>query len=142
MNRAKVLITPQASFGKFSQAEELLRENGIKPVFLPYLRPPTEEQLIEIIAPFEALIFGLEPLTERIFEKAKNLKVVSKHGVGVDNVDIDAAIKKGIVVANAPGSNENAVAELAVSFLFLLARHVVQLYKSLQKKQWGKNGGN
>ncbi len=141
MNKAKVLVTPQASFGKFSQAEELLRENGIKPVFSPYPHPLTEEQLIEIIAPFEALIFGLEPLTERVFEKARNLKVVSKHGVGVDNVDIDAATKRGIVVANAPGSNENAVAELAVSFLFLLARHVVQLHESLQKKQWEKMVG-
>ncbi len=141
MNKAKVLITPRVSFGKFSQAEELLRKNDIEPVFPPYPHPLTEDQLLELIAPFDALIFGLEPLTERVFEKAKNLKVVSKHGVGVDNVDIDAATKRGIVVANAPGTNENAVAELTIGFLFMLARHIVQLYKSLQKKQWEKMVG-
>lgn len=141
MSKAKVLITPQVSFGKFSQAEELLRENNVEPIFPPYPHPLTEDQLLELIAPFDALIFGLEPLTERVFEKAKNLKVVSKHGVGVDNVDIEAATRRGIVVANAPGSNENAVAELAIGFLFMLARHVVQLHGDLQKKQWGKMVG-
>jgi D-3-phosphoglycerate dehydrogenase len=141
MGKAKVLITPQASFGKFSQAKELLCKNDIEPVFPPYPHPLTENQLLEVIAPFDALIFGLEPLTERVFEKAKNLKVVSKHGVGVDNVDIEAATRRGIVVTNAPGSNENAVAELTIAFLFMLARHVVQLHEDLRKKQWGKMVG-
>jgi len=141
MGKAKVLITPQASFGKFSEAEELLWKNDIEPVFPPYPHPLTENQLLEVIAPFDALIFGLEPLTEKVFEKARNLKVVSKHGVGVDNVDIEAATRRGIVVANAPGSNENAVAELTIAFLFMLARHVVQLHEDLRKKQWGKMVG-
>ena len=141
MNKAKVLITPRVSFGKFPQAEELLRKNDIEPVFPPHPHPLTEDQLLELIAPFDALIFGLEPLTERVFEKAKNLKVVSKHGVGVDNVDIEAATNEVLWLLMRQAPTKMQWLSWLLVFCFFLPVTLFSYTKAC-KKTMRKNGGN
>lgn len=76
----------------------------------------TPEQLLEIIPDYEALIVRSETkVTAPLLEAAKKLKVVARAGVGVDNVDVEAATKRGIIVVNSPSGNINAAAEHTVA---------------------------
>ena len=76
----------------------------------------TPEQLLEIIPEYEALIVRSETkVTAELLKAAKNLKVVARAGVGVDNVDVSAATKLGIIVVNSPSGNINAAAEHTVA---------------------------
>ena len=63
-----------------------------------------------------AWIAGVAPITSEMLDLAPNLKIISRYGVGVDSVDLIAAKDRGILVANTPGANSNAVAELAISY--------------------------
>lgn len=133
----KVLITPSL-FGRHSKAIKMLQEAGLEPVFPSYQHPLTEEQLIEIIPEFSGFIVGLDPVTERVLERATRLRVVAKHGVGVDNIDVPAATRRGVVVANAPGSNDQAVAEFTWGLILALARSFPEAFHRVKEGQWGR----
>lgn len=133
----KVLITP-SFFGRYSKAIKMLQEAGLEPVFPPYQHPLTEEQLIEVIPEFSGFIVGLDPVTERVLEHATRLRVVAKHGVGVDNIDVPAATRRGVVVANAPGSNDQAVAEFTWGLILALARSFPEAFHRVKEGQWGR----
>ena len=62
---------------------------------------------------------GLDPITPSLLEEAKRLRVISKHGVGVDNIAVEEATRRRIVVANAPGTNDDSVADLALSLIHI-----------------------
>jgi D-3-phosphoglycerate dehydrogenase len=72
----------------------------------------------------DALIVGLEGVTRDVIAAATRLKVISKHGVGVDNIDLRAAAGRGIVVTNTPGVNSQAVADLAIGLMLAIARQI------------------
>lgn len=80
--------------------------------------------LLAEIADTDGYLFGLENIDEELFSAARELKVVCKHGVGVDNVDKAAAARHGVRVTNCPGQNSNAVAELAIGLMIALAREI------------------
>jgi len=86
----------------------------------------TEDDMAELIVGADAIVVGLEPVSRKVLEKADRLRVISKFGVGVDNIDLDAARERGITVTNTPSANCNAVAELAVGMMFALARRIAQ----------------
>ena len=81
-----------------------------------------ESELIEVVKTADALIVRSDKITAEVIEHAENLKVIVRAGAGYDNVDTEAAQKKGIIVMNTPGQNSNAVAELALGMMFFLAR--------------------
>jgi D-3-phosphoglycerate dehydrogenase len=85
------------------------------------------------------LIRSATKLTADLLEKADNLKAVGRAGVGVDNVDVDAATKRGIVVANAPQSNVITAAEHTMALLLALARNVPQAHASLTGGAWERS---
>jgi D-3-phosphoglycerate dehydrogenase len=89
--------------------------------------------LLAEIADTDGYLFGLEGLDEELFRAAKQLKVVCKHGVGVDNVDRAAAARHGVTVTNCPGQNSNAVAELVLGLLIALARDIPQLDADMKR---------
>ena len=89
--------------------------------------------LLEEIADTDGYLFGLESVDDELFRVAKKLKVVCKHGVGVDNVDKAAAARHGVTVTNCPGQNSNAVAELALGLLIALARDIPQLDAEMKR---------
>jgi D-3-phosphoglycerate dehydrogenase / 2-oxoglutarate reductase len=89
--------------------------------------------LLTEIADTDGYLFGLERLDEELFRVAKRLKVVCKHGVGVDNVDRAAAARYGVTVTNCPGQNSTAVAELALGLLIALAREIPQLDADMRR---------
>src|SRR3954465_10082487 len=85
------------------------------------------------------LIRSATKLTADLLEKADNLKAVGRAGVGVDNVDVEAATKRGIVVANAPQSNVITAAEHTMALLLALARNVPQAHASLTGGAWDRS---
>jgi D-3-phosphoglycerate dehydrogenase len=128
----KIFITVPP-FGKYCQdAKKLLEDQGyevvISPKNLPY---HTFEELKPLIGEYDAVIVGLDDWNEEVFKIAPRLKVVAKFGVGVDNVDLAAATKRGIKVINAKGGNSQAVAELAVALMLASARNIVYQHERL-----------
>lgn len=87
---------------------------------------------IERIDEFDAMLIKGQMVTRDMIAKAKNLKVISRHGVGCDMIDLEAAKEYHIPVMNVPGGNAESVAELAVSFMMALSRHVKYFDQGLQ----------
>lgn len=114
--------------------ELLQKENGIKVDVKPGLSP---EELKKAIAGYDAVIVRSgSRLTKEIIEAGKNLKVIGRAGVGVDNVDLEAATRRGIIVMNTPEGNTTATAEHTMTMMLALARRVPQAYMSLVRGNW------
>lgn len=97
------------------------------------------EELKKVIKDYHALVVrSATKVTAEIIEAADNLKVIGRAGTGVDNIDTQAATKKGIVVMNTPGGNTITTAEHAVSMLMALARKIPQATASMRKGEWEK----
>jgi len=138
----KVLVTP-TSFkpGKGQSALEVLRSFTEDLVFNPQERPLTEDELIPLLSGCQGFIAGLDAITRKVIENAPDLKVISRYGVGVDQVDLKAAKEKGVVVCNTPGANSNAVADLTFALLLGIARKVPLLDKKTREGQWPRSTG-
>lgn len=97
------------------------------------------EQLERIIGDFDALIVRSQTqVTRRLIEKAKKLKIVARAGVGVDNIDQEAATENGIIIVNAPYGNTNSAAEHTMAMLMALTRNIPQAYASLKNGKWDR----
>ncbi len=100
----------------------------------------TREQLLDRISSYHGiLIRSATKLDAEVIDRADNLKVVGRAGVGVDNVDVTAASKKGIIVANAPEANTVAAAEHTVALMLALARNIPQAHASLTSGKWERS---
>ena len=100
----------------------------------------TQEELIAIIPEYDALVVRSETkVTKEVIAAATNLKVIGRAGVGVDNIDVEAATQRGVVVLNAPEGNTIAATEHTMAMILALARNVPQAYASLQKGLWERS---
>jgi D-3-phosphoglycerate dehydrogenase len=134
----KVLVTPR-SFGEGSRRPlEILEKAGCVVTRNSRGRQLSEEELLQSIGEFDGIIVGLEAITRPIIEAGVTLRVISKHGVGVDNIDLRAAAEKKIVVTNTPGVNSHAVADLAIGLMLSIARQIPR--NALIAAQRGKKG--
>jgi len=99
----------------------------------------SEAELLPIVADATALVVRSETkVTRKVIEAAKQLRVVGRAGVGVDNVDIDAATQHGVVVMNTPGGNTITTAELSFTMLLCLARKVPQAHATMVAGKWDR----
>ncbi|HAF08802.1 MAG TPA: phosphoglycerate dehydrogenase, partial [Chloroflexi bacterium] len=99
-----------------------------------------EAELIARIPDFDALVVRSETrVTEPILEAGRRLRVVGRAGVGVDNIDVPAATRKGIIVVNAPRGNIVAAAEHTIALLFAVARWVSQADASVRRGEWTRS---
>lgn len=99
----------------------------------------TEAEIIKLIPGFSALVVRSQTkVNANVLEAAKNLKVIGRAGVGVDNVDVDAATKRGVIVMNTPGGNTISTAEHAFSLLLSIARSIPQADASVKAGQWDR----
>jgi D-3-phosphoglycerate dehydrogenase len=97
-------------------------------------------ELATIIGGFEALVIRSgTKVTASLLENAGSLRVIGRAGIGVDNVDVDAASKRGVVVMNTPGGNNVTTAEHTISMMLALARHIPQAHATLQAGKWKRN---
>jgi D-3-phosphoglycerate dehydrogenase len=100
----------------------------------------SDEQLAERIGDYHGiLIRSATKMTAELIDKADSLRVIGRAGVGVDNVDVEAATRRGIVVANAPQSNVVTAAEHTMALLLALARNIPQAYASLTAGKWERS---
>jgi D-3-phosphoglycerate dehydrogenase len=120
-------------------AVQIFKDRGIEVDFQPNLGKD-KEKLAEVIDGFDGLaVRSATKVTSKILDRAKNLKVVGRAGIGVDNVDIPAATAKGIIVMNTPFGNSITTAEHAITLLLSLARQIPQADASTQAGKWEKN---
>ncbi|MDC3418501.1 phosphoglycerate dehydrogenase [Aquibacillus salsiterrae] len=99
----------------------------------------TPDQLATKIAEFDALLVRSQTkVTRDIITNAKNLKIIGRAGVGVDNIDLDAATEHGIIVVNAPDGNTNSAAEHTIAMLMSLARKIPQAFYALKHQKWDR----
>ena len=131
----KVLISDALS----PAAIQIFKDRGVEVDFQPALGKD-KDKLAEIIGNYDGLaIRSATKVTPKILEKANNLKVIGRAGIGVDNVDIPAATAKGIIVMNTPFGNSITTAEHAISLMLALARQIPEADRSTQAGKWEKN---
>jgi D-3-phosphoglycerate dehydrogenase / 2-oxoglutarate reductase len=138
----KILISP-SSFGEIDSAPvDLLVKNGYTPINNPYKRKLTEQEVIELAKDCIGIVAGLEPLNSKVMDSCINLKCISRVGVGMENVDMDYAKQKGVIVVNTPDGPTRGVAELTLAMTMALLRRVPQADANLKKGIWKKETGN
>ncbi len=133
MDKPKVLISDTMS----SQAVTIFEERGVDVVQPGKLG---EAELLDMIGDFDGLaIRSATKVTEALLERAPRLKVVGRAGIGVDNVDVPACTRRGIVVMNTPLGNAITTAEHAMAMMLALARHIPQANVSTHAGKWEKS---
>jgi len=131
----KVLVSDKLS----ETAVQIFRDRGIDVDFQPDLGKD-KDRLLAVIDQYDGLaIRSATKVTEKIIKAAKNLKVVGRAGIGVDNVDKEAASKKGIIVMNTPFGNMITTAEHAMAMMFAVARQIPEANASTQVGKWEKS---
>ena len=135
MTKPKVLISDALS----PAAVQIFKDRGIDVDFQPALGKD-KDKLAEIIGNYDGLaIRSATKATAKILANAKNLKVIGRAGIGVDNVEIPAATARGIIVMNTPFGNSITTAEHAITLMLALAREIPQADASTQAGKWEKN---
>jgi D-3-phosphoglycerate dehydrogenase len=133
MTSPRVLIADKLS----SAAVQIFKDRGIETEVKVGL---DRDQLVEIIGKFDGIaVRSATKLTEKVIAAANGLKVIGRAGIGVDNIDVNAATAKGIIVMNTPFGNSITTAEHAIALLLALARQIPQADISTQAGKWEKN---
>lgn len=129
-----------SSFGARDETPiRMLEQAGIEVKLNPHKRRMNEEETVEHLAEVDGLIAGLEPLNEKVLASAvPRLKVVARVGIGMNNVDREAAERLGVKVSNTPEPPTQAVAELTVTAALALLRGLVGSNQAMHAGQWKK----
>ena len=131
---ARILICDDLS----AEAYEIFEEAGFAPETRTGL---SEDELVEIVGDVDAIVVrSATKITRRVIEAAGRLRIVGRAGVGVDNVDLEAATERGVVVMNAPTGNTTTTAELAIALLCALARNIPRADRLVRSGVWKKRG--
>jgi D-3-phosphoglycerate dehydrogenase len=131
----KVLISDSLS----EAAVQIFKDRGIDVDFQPTLGKD-KDKLLEIIGNYDGLaIRSATKATEKIIAAATNLKVIGRAGIGTDNIDKDAASKKGVIVMNTPFGNMITTAEHAIAMMFAVARQIPEASASTHAGKWEKS---
>lgn len=136
------VVSTAVTFGKFnSEPVERLKEIGCEVMLNPFGRPFSTAEFKELASDADAIICGNDKINEEVIRSLKNCKVIAKHGVGIDGIDIDTAKELGITVTNAPGTNKAEVADLAMGFLLAMARDIPKMSAETKDGKWIKYPG-
>lgn len=133
MNKITVLCTT-ASFAVKNFPEQL------NLIYNPFDRKLSEEEVIKLVKEYQpvAIIAGLEPITRKVMQASARLRIISRCGVGLDNVDLVAAEETGIKVYKTPNAPVKPVAELAVAMIYALARNLFKQSINTRNGSWSK----
>jgi D-3-phosphoglycerate dehydrogenase len=133
---AKALITTVPFVDKNRLPLELLENAGIEYLINPLNRKLTEDQLADMVTDFDVIIAGTEPITDKVMARASKLKFISRVGVGLDNLDLIAAQRRGIKVSYTPEAPAPAVAELTLGIMLMLLRSVHVSNSQMHRGEW------
>lgn len=129
--KPSLLITESVAENKLADLE-----NSVQVTFAPELWKKMDH-LLEVIQTFDALLVRNQTqVTESLIQAAQKLKVVGRAGAGLDNIDVNAASRRGVVVTYAPTQNTNAVAEFTIGLIFALSRRISSADKDTKKGGW------
>ena len=132
----KVLITTVPFGDKDRLPLELLESANIDYVINPLDKKLTEDELAEMITDFDVIIAGTEPITAKVMDRATNLKMISRVGIGLDSVDLLAAKERDIIVSYTPDAPSPAVAELTIGLILSLLRSIHVSNSELHEGKW------
>jgi D-3-phosphoglycerate dehydrogenase len=136
MKPETVLVTTR-SFGKeVREPMERLRREGCHILEWREGSGASESDLLAKVSEADAWIVAFHPINAALMDAAPRLRIIAKHGVGVDNIDISAATARGIVVTTAPSANDHAVADLTMALLLSLLRRIPEANGSVKAGRW------
>jgi phosphoglycerate dehydrogenase-like enzyme len=137
----RILITPRSVTAEGHPALARLREAGYELVFATPGQQPSEEELLRLLPGCIGYLAGVEPITAVVIESASELRVISRNGTGIDNIDLAAARRKNIRICRAEAAPVRSVAELTIGLMFALARAIPASDRALKAGQWRRQKG-
>ena len=141
LKKCRLLVTP-TSYGIYDPTLKTELENQVESVIYNTTgKPLSSEQLRQLLPGVDGYIAGLDQIDKDALQTADHLKVISRYGVGVDQVDLETAKQKGIVVTNTPGANSSSVAELTLSLMLVLARKIIDANGAVRNGEWPRYAG-
>jgi D-3-phosphoglycerate dehydrogenase / 2-oxoglutarate reductase len=135
-----VAVTPRSFRQTPGEHHRLLQMSGLEVRQPSQQRVLAEDDLISLFRGCRGAIVGLDPISERVISECQ-LDVLVRYGAGVDNVDLTAAARFGVRVANTPGTNSASVSELAIGLMFALARRITEHNRLVHEGQWDRGVG-
>lgn len=141
-NMNKVYIGSRTLTLNGHPALKRLEDAGLEIVFGPSGIRPTEEDQLKFLPDCIAYLAGTEKISEKVLKSSKYLKVISRNGVGINNIDVKTAKDLGIEIKITPGSNAQGVAELAISLMLNAIRSISNQNKYLKRGNWNRIKGN
>ncbi|MHC4507123.1 MAG: phosphoglycerate dehydrogenase [Planctomycetota bacterium] len=137
----KILVTPRSLTRDGHPALDRLKEAGFEVVFCTRGKQPDENELLSLVPGCVGWLAGVERISARVFEAAKELKVIGRNGVGVDKIDLAAAETAGVSICKAVGANSRGVAELAFASILSLVRAIPFSDARLKAGEWERRKG-
>lgn len=138
---ARILVTPRSLTKGGHPSLDRLRAAGYEVSFCAAGKSPTEEDLVALLPGCVGWLAGVESVTVRPLEAARDLKVISRNGTGVDNIDLATAQRLGIRIRRAEGANARGVAELAIGLMLALARTIPASDRAIKDGHWERQTG-
>lgn len=139
--KGKIAVTPRSLSRSGHPALQALADAGYEVIFPTPGKQPTPDELRAFLPSCVGYLAGVEPIPADVLAVCPHLKVISRNGVGVDNVDLAAAAALGIAVEKAAGANARGVAELAISLMLAGLRHVPWSDQQLKQGAWARREG-
>lgn len=141
MNKGKILVTPRSLSEQGHPYLDRLRLAGYE-VLMPFPgRQPSGEELHSVLPECIGYLAGVEKIDGQLLSSCKKLLVISRNGVGIDNIDVVAAKEANIAIEIAAGANARGVAELAIALMFSLVRQIPQTNSSIKAGKWNRMKG-
>jgi len=141
MMRGKIAVTPRSLSKNGHPALDLLGEAHYEVIFPVPGKQPTLDDQKEFLPQCVGILAGVEPIKADILNLCTDLKVISRNGIGVDNIDLEAAKAMGIAVEVAPGANSRGVAELTIALMLSGLRNVSWSDRQMKIGQWARKKG-
>ena len=136
----KIVVT-SSSFSKNATLKQELEQYFEDVLFNKTGDVLSGDVLLDYIQDADGVIAGLDDLNRTVLSNCSQLKVISKYGVGLDNIDLDFCSSQGIHVCSLPGINKRSVSEMVLAFMISLLRNLYSTSLSLKTGKWDKNGG-
>jgi len=137
----KILITPRSLTKSGHPALDKLSERGYELVFSTPGRQPSEDEIIGLLPGCVGYLAGVERISSNVLESAKDLKVISRNGTGIDNIDLESAKRLNIRICSTQGANARGVAELAIGLMFSLVRSIPSQDEKMKEGVWERIRG-
>lgn len=137
----RILVTPRSLTAEPHPEVERLRNQGFDIVYTTAGAMPTEQELMDLVPDCVGWLAGVEPITPKIISVAEKLKVISRNGVGVDNLPIDTLNERGVKVMVAEGANSLGVAELTIGLIFSALRSIPLADAGIKAGSWPRVRG-